>query len=137
MKTNLLVALLAIVAAFCIGACGGGVNHSDPESVAYTAINAMYNGDYATLKTLVDPADEYRLGEMDHAIELAEKGREKYGEPEAVTIERNVKSIVDARTGGDVTDATTSVKVTFDLEKWPRQVILDKKDGKWYFDQFK
>lgn len=127
--------MMGIVA--CMMASCGGVNHSDPQSVAEKAISCFHTGDYETLKTLINPENEYMLSETDKMIELSRKYKEEHPDAKIEEVPFTYKETVDALTGGEVTESTKNVKVKFDSEKWPQIVALEKVDGKWYFEKFK
>lgn len=136
-KTKSLISAILTVVTVCLMASCGGVNNSNPQSVAEKAISCYHIGDYETLKTLIDPANDYMLNEADKMIELSRKYKEEHPDAKPEEVPFTYKETTDALTGGEVTESTKSVKVTFDSEKWPRIVVLEKVDGKWYFDKFK
>lgn len=133
---SLLCAVLTVMAAAFMTACGG-VDHSDPRSVAEKALTAIHAGDYETIKTLINPDDEYKLKEADKMIELSKKFKEEHPDYTVEEVPFTYVETVEEFTGAEITDASKSAKVKFESEKYPRIVILEKVDGKWYFERFK
>ncbi len=135
--TFLLVAAAIFLSSALLTACGSGVDQSDPKVVAEKALECYHKGDYVQLKTLVDPADEASLSEMDNMIEMAKEFAAKYPDKKPEPVDFTFKEVKDGLTGGELTDDSSDAKVVFDSEKWPHWVMLVKVDGKWYFERFK
>lgn len=55
-------------------------------------------------------------------------------EPEK--IERSFKEIKDGLSGYPLSENSVSAKVKFESLKYPGSVVLEKVDGKWYFEKF-
>lgn len=134
-----LILKVSLLAVFFIGlsfsSCGG-VDHSDPQSVADVALECYDMGDYAKLKTLVSPKNESLQKECDNMIQMAEKASEKYPDKVYEKKVRTFKSATEEFTGAELTDASHSADVRYEGD-YPRRVILEKVDGKWYFERFK
>lgn len=113
----------------------GGVNHSDPKSVADAALECFDKGDYETMKTLINPKNEYLLKQMDVIVE-SEKYKELHGKKDLTPKSRIFKSATEAITGNEITAQTKSAVVNYDGD-WPTSVILEQIDNKWYFERFK
>lgn len=132
-KSTLLIDILSFVMAM-LTSCGGGVNHSDPRSVAEKALECYHARDYETMKTLVNPADNYRMKDLDRMVQIA-KENPNASKPEKV--EFTFEKATEEFTGNEITADSKGAVVEFNSEKWPRRVILEQVDGKWYFYQFK
>lgn len=122
---------LALAFSILMTSCNGGADHSNPQSVAEAALACYDTRDYAGLKELVSPANEDLLKEMDRMIEYAAKSD---SEPEK--IERTFKEIKDGLSGYPLSENSVSAKVKFESPKYPGSVVLEKVDGKWYFEKF-
>ncbi len=133
---HLLYAFLAIIFATLMAACRG-VDHSDPRAVAEKAVSSWHAKDLETLKTLINPSNESALRDMDKWIELSQEYKKEHPDEKVEEVPFTYKETVDALTYGEFTEASTSAKVKFDTEKFPTSVILEKVDGKWYFERFK
>lgn len=121
-----------------LSGCGSKVDYSDPRDVAEKAMEYYYAGDYESMKTLINPANEYRLKDMDRTAKIAAEQREKH--PEKATPKKgefSFKSATEEFTGKEITATSKGAVVSFHSETWPRQVVLEKADGKWYFERFK
>lgn len=127
--------LTAIFIGLSLSSCGG-VDHSNPQSVADVALECYDMGDYAKLKTLVAPENESLQKECDNMIQMTEKAREKYPDKVYEKKMRTFKSATEELTGAELTDASHHADVKYDGD-YPRRVILEKVDGKWYFERFK
>ncbi len=121
------------VTSLLLSSCGG-VDHSDPRSVGEQAIKCFHAHDFESMKSLVNPANEHRLKDLDRMAQLAKENPQKAA-PEDV--EYTFVSATEEFTGKDLTADSKGAVVKFQSEKWPRQVILEQVDGKWYFDSFK
>lgn len=134
-----LILKASLLAVFFIGlsfsSCGG-VDHSDPQSVADVALECYDLNDYVKLKTLVSPKNEYKQKELDKMIKLVENVRETNPDKVYEKKERTFKSATEEFTGAELTDASHNADVRYEGD-YPRRVILEKVDGKWYFDRFK
>ena len=86
------------------------------------------------MKTLVNPADEYRMKDLDRMAQIA-KENPNASKPEKV--EFTFEKATEEFTGNEITADSKGAVVEFNSEKWPRRVILEQVDGKWYFYQFK
>lgn len=135
-NSNLCWAVFMAMIAVMMVACGGGVNHSDPKSVADAVLECYDKGDYETMKTLINPEDVNGLNEMDEMIEMSRKYVEEHGKGTNEPKERTFKSVTDRFTDGEITSESTDAVVSYDGE-WPRKVMLIRADGKWYFDRLK
>lgn len=93
-------------------------------------------GDYAKLKTLISPSNEYLLEQCDKLIEISKETSERYPDKVYEKKERTFKSAADDLTGGELTDDSKSADVRYD-GVYPTRVILERVDGKWYFERFK
>ncbi|MDE6158090.1 MAG: hypothetical protein K2F78_08130 [Muribaculaceae bacterium] len=71
-KSTLLMGMLSFMMAV-LTSCGGGINHSDPRSVAEKALECYHARDYETMKTLVNPANEYRIKDLDRMVHIAKE----------------------------------------------------------------
>lgn len=133
----MLLALVLVFGSGILSSCGSGVNQSDPRSVAEKSLECYHKGDYKELKTLVDPADQNLLREMDNMIALSEKYRKEHPDYQPEPVEFAYSDIKDRLRGGEFTDATTTARVDFKSDTWPQSVVVVKVDGKWYFEKFK
>ncbi len=123
---------------YIFSSCNSGVNYSDPRSVAEHALSAYHKGDWKTLRTYVNPADESKLKEMDAMIELSERYKQNHPDEEPTkAVEFSITEIVDGLSGKELNESSKQAKVKFKTEVFPRSVILEKADGKWYFERFK
>jgi len=134
LKSNLIWSVIVAVFAAMMVSCGGGVDYSDPKSVADAVIECYDNDDYETLKTLVDPADEYKLEELDKMARLVE---ENGGKQEKEPVVRTFKEVKEPYTGREISAESKNANVYYDSKTWPVTVSLKKVDGKWYFDRIK
>lgn len=132
-KSILLMGILSFMMAV-LTSCGGGVDYSDPRSVAEKALECYHARDYETMKTLVNPANEYRIKDLDRMVQIA-KENPNASKPEKV--EFAFEKATEEFTGKEITADSKGAVVEFNSEKWPRRVVLEQVDGKWYFDQFK
>lgn len=122
------MAVFAMVMASC-----GGVNHSDPKSVADAALECYDKGDYETMKTLVNPENSHIIKQMDMMIE-SENYKAQHGKKDLTPKSRIFESVEERSTGKD-TGHTKSALVLYDGD-WPTKVSLEFIDGKWYFERF-
>ncbi len=126
------------VCAMTFTSCSGGADHSDPKSVAEKALSCYHNGDYATLKTLINPNDKNGLEEMDQMIELSKKFKESHPDYEVKAVDFTFDKMAEYITGAEVSPTSDDVIVYFKSEVYPRQVeVIKGDDGKWYFERFK
>lgn len=132
-KSTLLIGILSFMMAV-FTSCGGGVNHSDPRSVAEKAVEYYHARDYETMKTLVNPADDYRMKDLDRMAQIA---KENPNASKTEKVEFTFEKATEEFTGNEITADSKGAVVEFNSEKWPRRVILEQVDGKWYFYQFK
>lgn len=130
---------VSLLVAFFIGlslsSCGGA-DHSNPQSIADIALECYDMGDYAKLKTIVAPANESLLKECDNMIRMAEEYRAKNPDKVYEKKERTFKSMAEEFTGAELNDDSHHADVRYD-GVYPTRVILEKVDGKWYFERFK
>lgn len=124
---------MALIAVMVVS-CGGGVNHSDPKSVADVALECYDKGDYETMKTLVNPENTYILKQMDVMIE-SENYKAEHGKKDLTPKTRTFNSVEERPTGKE-TGQTKNAVVIYDGD-YPTRVSLEYIDGKWYFEQFK
>ena len=133
---QMLLALMVAASMSVLTSCGGGVDQSNPQSVADAALECYDTGDYAKLKTLANPEDEYRQGGLDKLIKLSEAAKAKGNEAKYEKKERTFVSVTDKRSGEELTEESEKAEVNYEGD-YPRRVILEKVNGKWYFDKFK
>ncbi len=131
-----MLAMICIVGGI-VSSCESGVDHSNPRSVAEKALECYQNGDYVQLKTLVNPANTNRQSDLDRLIKMADKYREEHPDDKPEPAGFTYKNMNDGLRGGEFTEATTTARVNFETEKWPRSVMVELIDGKWYFERFK
>lgn len=119
--------------------CGSDVDQKNPQSVAEAALKYWDARDYEGLKTLVNPDNKNVNDAVDNMIKMAndvkEKNPDMASKPE--TVIRTFKDAKEEFTGNEITSETKSAKVRFEAEKYPTSVIVEQKDGKWYFESFK
>ena len=125
------MAVFAMVMVSC-----GGVNHADPKSVADAALECYDKGDYETMKTLVNPDNKNLLEEMDRMVERSRKYSEEQGNKEYLRKQRTFKEVKEQFTGKDITSESVGAVAYYDGD-WPRMVVMERVDGKCYFDQLK
>lgn len=133
MRKSIILTCLVAVASMLLTACGG-VDQSNPQTVAEHVMKSFKAGDFEKIKTVVHPENENLLNEIDGMIKLMNENPE-YKVPEEASYEFN--SIRDNLRGGEATDQTTEAAVCFDTKLMPGRVIVEKKEGKWYFISFK
>lgn len=126
---------MALVAMVMVS-CGGGVNRSDPKSVADAALECFDKGDFVGMKALVNPADSRLVKQMDKIIERSQAYREKNGDVELTPKSRTFKSAKEEFTNREITSQSPSAIVSYDGD-WPTRVRLVQVDGQWYYDNFK
>lgn len=120
--------------------CGSGVDRKDPQSVADAALKYYDAQDYEGLKTLVNPANTSRINDIDNTIKLVERLKAENPEKAAESKENVVRTFKYAKeefTGNEITPDTKSARVYYDAESYPRVVVVEQIDGKWYFECFK
>lgn len=130
-----LLAAITALAGFLLPSCGGA-DHSDPQSIADTALECYDMGDYEKLKTLISPENEYLLEQCDNMIRLSKEYREKHPDKKYEKKERTFKSATEEFTGAELSARSHHAVVRYDGD-YPRTVVLEKVDGKWYFERLK
>lgn len=120
--------------------CGGGVNQSDPKSVAEAALKGYASetvDGMETVKSLINPENTRKQEEIQKFIDgmkamLANGTATNHGEHTFTFVK-----IYDKSTGGEITEDTTDAVAEFEDEGgYTRKVILEKANGKWYFEKF-
>lgn len=139
-KNKLCWSIFMTMIAMVMAACSGGVNQSDPRSVAEAALTGYTSGTLdgmETVKSLINPENTRRQAEIQKVIDgikamSANGGASKSGDHTFKFVK-----IYDKSEGGEVTEETTTAIAEFeDEEGYTRSVRLEKVDGKWYFDRF-
>lgn len=124
-----------VVLAMAMVSCGG-VDRTDPKSVADAALECFDKGDYVTMKTLVNPENKNLVEEMDRMVERSRKYREEHGDTTYEPKQRTFKKVKDKFTDNEITSESIGAVVEYDGE-WPRIVVLEQANGKWYFSGMK
>lgn len=131
---------MALMAVMMVS-CGGGINQSDPRSVAEAALNGYASETIEgmeTVKDLISPENTRRQDEIQKVIDgmkamKANGTATKHGNHMFTFVK-----IYDKFKGGEITEETTEAVAEFeDEEGYTRTVRLEKVNGKWYFEQFK
>jgi hypothetical protein len=119
--------------------CGSDVDQKSPRSVAEAALKYWDARDYEGLKTLVNPDNKNANYAVDNMIKMVNKAKENNPEyaPKPETVTRTFKEAKEEFTGKEITPETRSARVRFEAEKYPTTVVVEQKDGKWYFESFK
>lgn len=139
MKKNVLSTTLWAAVLICLltTSCGSKrADHSDPKSVADIALECYDTGDYARLKTLVSPTNEYLLEEMDKMIERAKEFSAQHPDTKHEKKERTYRETTEHISGREITEESKMADVEYD-GVYPTKVILERVDGKWYFERFR
>lgn len=126
-KRFILTCLMAV--AFMLLTACGGVDHSDPRNIAEHAMKYYRSGDYEGLKSLINPEDEYKLERFERMSNANVKEKQ-------VSKFEFIKATEDI-TGCEITENSKCARVEFEAEDFPRIVILERKNGKWYWERFK
>ena len=119
--------------------CGSDVDQKSPRSVAEAALKYWDAKDYEGLKTLVNPDNKNANHAVDNIIKMVNKAKEDNPEyePKPETVTRTFKEAKEEFTEKEITPKTRSARVRFEAEKYPTTVVVEQKDGKWYFESFK
>lgn len=131
MRKSIFMACIIAVVTALLSSCGGGVDHSDPRSVAEKAMESYLANDWATLRTLVNPANEYRLEQLERMEKSAPAKRTDQ------SIDPVFEKVVERSSGDELTADSKSAVATFKTSHYDRQVFLEKVDGKWYVERFR
>lgn len=111
----------------------GGVDTSDPRSVADAAMECYINDDYEGMIILADPEDTHVVKQLETMAQLF---RENPDAKPASTNRRYEFDSIDENGGS----ATAVYKYSFtdkngNDETWDKTVTLANKDGRWYCSQ--
>ena len=134
MRKNFILTCLVAAVSLMLSSCGESVDHSDPRSVAEHALKCLYARDYESLRSLVNPANEYRLEELDRMVQISKENARAL---KSEDVDFSFESMKDTSTGEDITAESRNAVVKFESGQGSRRVMLERADGKWYFDRFK
>lgn len=122
--------------ALCLSACGG-VDYSDPESVAGAAMDCYVDNDYEGMIKLVDPSNTFKIEQL---TKMAEAVKQNSGTPTSTNRSAKFDTLVHSRMYPN--EASAYYKYTFtdkngEENTWRMEVVLEKKDSKWWVSGIK
>lgn len=120
----------------CLSACGG-VDQSDPESVAEAAMECYIKDDCEGMIKLVDPSNTSKINELTRRAEFA---KQNAGEPTSTNRSAKFDTLVYSSIYPNEASAYYSYTFTDkrgEENTWKMEVVLEKKDSKWWLDGIK
>lgn len=124
-KLTFLMTMFGIMLTSC-----GGVNQSDPQSVAEAVMKCYSADDYKGIIQYVNPEDKHRIKNLEQMQEIADQmkgnGEENKTQPKEITF----NEMSDGMMPDEKVAEFKYVKA--DGEVWTMRVMLEQKDGKWY-----
>lgn len=131
-----LVALALVAFALNLTSCGG-VDQSDPRSVADAAVKMYQDDDYKGLITIVNPDNTGRIKMLEQYQNIADEAKASGRAVEKNKKDYKFEKIIDRSNPNDKTveysyyDPEYQGGFTFSF-----RVNLENVDGKWYLDSF-
>ena len=131
------MALVSIISVLTLSACGG-VNQSDPKSVAEAALKFKDANDYQALLTLTNPNDKSAVKQCEKMIEHIKTLDPKKVKESSKTRDYEFKGLKDGSTPEKKVatfsyyDPEYQGGFTFDVT-----VKLEQVEGKWYVTSIK
>lgn len=129
--------MLSVFSVSLLASCGG-VDHSDPRSVADAALKMYQAGDYKGLISLIDPEDSRAIKQCEQMQEMADRMKESGAFIDKTSYDYTFDKIADGMHANDKRVIYTYVDPDYQGGmKLDFTVCVTQVDGKWYFDGFK
>lgn len=135
--TKSLKCAILTVATVCLMASCGGVNQSDPQSVADAALKMYQTGDYKGLISLINPDDTNAIRQCEQMQQIAEQMKDSGKFKDKSSYDYTFDKIVDGMVPTDKRVIYTYVDPDYEGGmKLDFTVNVTQIDGKWYFEHF-
>lgn len=128
--------MLTVLSVTLMASCGG-VDQSDPRSVADAVIKMYQDGDYAGLASLVDPDDESKIQQFEQIQSYIDERKANGQVKETTKRDYTFDKIIDGMIPTDKMVQYTYYDSEYEGGRtFNFTVRLTQVDGKWYFDRF-